>query len=128
MGTKGSKPRTKHAPAAVAAQVIGRVQAAAVTTHFSARAADHMVGKVRFGRVVVEAATPSAAQAKRNIAAGHSALGRAKTALLKPGVHVRVAPDVPLYHADPATPGVLVRTLNGQTTRGRLVAGRFKPI
>ena len=107
------------------AHVAGRVQ---TKTRISAPSADHVFDEVRFGRVVVEAAKPSPDQAKRNIAAGRSALGRAKTALLKPGVHVRVAADVPLYHADPNTPGLLVRTLNGRITRGRLVAGRFKPV
>ncbi len=84
--------------------------------------------EVRFGRVIVKAATPSADRAKRNIAEGHLALGRAKTVLLNPGVFVHVSSETPLFHADPATPGVLVRTINGSTTRGRFVGGRFKPI
>lgn len=124
MATKVSRTRTKGARAA--AQVSALTQVA--TTHFSARAVEQVVGQVRFGRVVVETAKPSAAQAKINIDAGRSALVRAKTVLTRPGVQVRVDPKVPLYRADPATPGVLVRTLNGQVTRGRMVAGRFKPV
>lgn len=84
--------------------------------------------EVRFGRVIVKAVTPSAERARLNIAEGHLALGRAKTVLLNPGVFVHVSSDTPLFHADPATPGVLVRTLNGSKTRGRFVGGRFKPI
>lgn len=118
-------PKSGRKGAEVAVCVTGRVQ---TKTRISALSAGHGVGEVRLGGVVVEAAKPSANQAKRNIAAGRSALGRAKTVLLKPGVQMRVAADVPLYHADPTTPGLLVRTLNGRITRGRLVDGRFKPV
>jgi hypothetical protein len=124
MATKVSKKRSKGAR--TTAQVSALTKA--VTTCFSARTVGQVVGQVRFGRVVVESTKPSAAQAKINIDAGRLALVRAKTVLIRPGVQVRVDPKIPLYHADPAMPGVLVRTLNGKTTRGRMVAGRFKSV
>lgn len=122
MATKVTKPpRTKGVHSV-------KASTESAVTIVSARATGQVVGKVRFGRVVVEAAKPSAAETRINIDAGRSALVRAKTALTRPGVQVRVDPKVPLYRADPSTPGILVRTLNGRTTRGRFVAGRFKPI
>jgi len=84
--------------------------------------------RIQFGSVIVETVKPTQAQAKINIDAGRSALVRAKSVLSRPGVQVRIDPGVPLYRADPATPGILIRTLNGQTKRGRMIAGRFKPV
>ena len=96
-------------------------------TRFSSRGIKGAPVEVRFGGVVVETTRPAEAAERRNVAEGRSALTRAKTALARPGVQVRVSADIPLYHADPKAPGLLVRTLNGRETRGRLVGGKFKP-
>jgi len=80
-----------------------------------------------YGRLVVRAAALTKAAEKKNIAEGRSALKRAKAALVRPGVQVKIKDGVPMYHADPNKPGFLVRTLNGETARGRLVGGKFRP-
>lgn len=118
-------PKSTEKPERAIARVAGLVEPS--VTHFSARTTERGAQEVRFGRVVVEAELPPEAVEKRNIAAGHLALSRAKNALLRPGVQVRVDVGVPLYHADPKSPGLLVRTLNGHTTRGRFTGGKFKP-
>lgn len=122
MANKVTKP---HAKSASGAKPV--LTTKTTSTRVSARTVGRMMGRTCFGRVVVEAAKPSAAEARVNIDAGRAALVRAKTALTRPGVQVHIDPKVPLYHADPANPGMLVRMLNGRTTRGRMVAGRFKP-
>ncbi|MBI4814766.1 MAG: hypothetical protein HY791_00830 [Deltaproteobacteria bacterium] len=63
---------------------------------------------------------------KRNIAAGRSALERVKERILKPGVRIRTAKGVPLFHADPKNPGKLVRVLDGRRERGSFVNGEFQ--
>lgn len=104
-------------------KLAGRVQTA--STRFATRLVEGV--EVRFGSVTVHTSAPSKAIEERNIAEGRSALTRAKSALARSGVQVRVGSNVPLYHADPDSPGLLVRTLNGRTTRGRFVGGKFKP-
>lgn len=95
------------------------------TTRVVARTAG-LAKEFKFGRVVVHAAGPLEAVERKNIAEGRTALSRAKSVLVRPGVQVQVKAGVPMYHADPAAPGFLLRTLDGRTTRGRFVGGKFK--
>ncbi len=85
------------------------------------------VREVRFGKVVVHAASPDERLQERNVRTSRSALSRVRGALLKPGVKVQVKAGVPLYHADPEVPGRTVRVLDGEVTSGRFVGGKFKP-
>jgi hypothetical protein len=96
-----------------------------VQTYFASRGSSSD-RKVRFGSVIVEGTSPSKASAKRNVEAGRLALSRVSNALVRPGVEVHVDSHIPLYHADPAHPGYLIRTLNGQQSTGRFVNGKFK--
>ncbi|MBK8283916.1 MAG: hypothetical protein IPK97_03035 [Ahniella sp.] len=89
---------------------------------------DQTARAIRFGNVIVEAPSLSQGEIQKGIAQGTSALKRAKGALIAHGVNVKIASGVPLFHADPVTPGLLIRTLNGKETRGRIVRGRFTPI
>lgn len=98
---------------------------AGAATRFAAAVSDTV--EIHFGGVVVKASLPAKKVELRNVAEGRSALVRAKATLSRPGVEVRAVSGVPLYHADPDSPGLLVRTLNGRTTRGRFVGGKFKP-
>ena len=54
------------------------------------------------------------------------ALLRSRRKILRPGVLLDVPKDVPLYHADPEQPSLIVRILNGKKRRGKLVDGKFK--
>jgi hypothetical protein len=89
-----------------------------------AKAADALT--VRFGNVEVNARAPTQSVSRKNIAAGQVALNRIKNVLVRPGVTVKLGKDVPLYRADPARPGFLIRTLNGSEQSGKFVGGRFK--
>ncbi|AEL08304.1 hypothetical protein XCR_3442 [Xanthomonas campestris pv. raphani 756C] len=48
-------------------------------------------------------------------------------ALLRPGIDLKVERGVPLYHADPTRPELIVRHLNGETKTGRFINGQFEP-
>lgn len=85
------------------------------------------VRTLRFGSVKIKSAPPAAAVVQRNVAAGHSALTRAKSAFLAKGVKLGYRKDVPFYSVDPEQPGVMIRRLNGRVDRGRLVDGVFVP-
>jgi hypothetical protein len=64
---------------------------------------------------------------QHNIASGNSALGRAASAFVKPGVKLSRGKNIPFYRADPREPRILIRELNGRSQRGTLVDGEFKP-
>lgn len=85
-----------------------------------------MTASVKFGSVTVKATAPSNAVVKRNIAAGQLALARAKTKILNPGVTISSEKGVPLFHADPNRPGLLIRILDGKEQSGKFVDGKFK--
>lgn len=119
-------PKTPKKPARKT-QLIARVGAA--VRGVDARPVVRSAGvakELHVERIFVRAPVLTEAVEKRNIAEGRSALSRAKATLARAGVQVRIKDGVPMYHADPKTPGLLVRTLNGATTRGRLVGGKFK--
>lgn len=70
----------------------------------------------------------NAAQVRRNIRAGQLGLARAKDLIIKPGVTLEVVKGVPLYHADPDQPDLLVREIDGKRDRGKFVNGRFRKV
>jgi len=81
---------------------------------------------VRFGSVVVSAASPKQVELRRNVNTGQAALARAATKIVKAGVTLPAGGSVPLYRADPQDPGRLIRELNGKTSSGVFVGGKFK--
>ena len=82
--------------------------------------------KVRFGSVVVSAASPKQVELRRNVNTGQAALARVATRIVKAGVSLPAGGSVPLYRADPQDPGRLIRELNGKTSTGVFVGGKFK--
>ncbi len=62
----------------------------------------------------------------RNVDLGRLAMKKLKSRLIKPGVKVSYAKSTPLFRADPAQPGRLIRTLDGKEERGAFVDGVFK--
>ncbi len=83
--------------------------------------------KVRFGSVVVVNATsPKQVELRRNVNTGQAALARAANKIVKAGVSLPAGGSVPLYRADPQDPARLIRELNGKTTTGVFVGGKFK--
>lgn len=81
---------------------------------------------VRFGSVVVSAASPKQVELRRNVNNGQAALARAATKIVKAGVSLPPVGSVPLYRADPQNPARLIRELNGRTSTGVFVGGKFK--
>ena len=81
---------------------------------------------VRFGSVVVSAASPKQVELRRNVSTGQAALARAATKIVKAGVSLPAGGSVPLYRADPQDPARLIRELNGKTSTGVFVGGKFK--
>lgn len=81
---------------------------------------------VRFGSVVVSAASPKQVELRRNVNTGQAALARAATKIVKAGVSLPARGSVPLYRADPQDPARLIRELNGKTSAGVFVGGKFK--
>lgn len=81
---------------------------------------------VRFGSAVVSAESPQEVELRRNVNTGRAALARAATKIVKSGVSLPTIDSVPLYRADPRDPARLIRELNGRTTSGMFVGGKFK--
>lgn len=81
---------------------------------------------VVFGQVEVSAQKVSSKTKKRNVTMGNTAISRAATTLREPGVSLNAAPGVPLFFADETDPALIVRILNGQSTRGKIEGGKFK--
>lgn len=81
---------------------------------------------VRFGSAVVSTASPKKVELRRNINTGQAALARAAIKIVKSGVSLPTGGSVPLYRADPQDPARLIRELNGRTSLGVFVAGKFK--
>lgn len=82
-----------------------------------------------FGKVTIYGASrPAGTVRRKNVIAGQDALERAKGALQRSGVNVVVRNGIPLYHVDPNDPSRIIRTLNGKTSSGTFVGGKFKPL
>ena len=84
--------------------------------------------KVKFGRVTIAGAGPSAAEVKINVQRSTEVLKRVGKTLASPGVSLRPKKDVPLFSVSEDDPGSLIRRLNGRVERGRLVDGSFRTI
>jgi hypothetical protein len=97
---------------------------ALVTLNVAGPSPEH--SSVAFGSVTVKGGGPAPATVKHNIASGRSALKRGLSALIKPGVKLPRGKGIPIYHADPNDPTILIRELNGRDERGTLVDGEFK--
>ncbi|MBK7145058.1 MAG: hypothetical protein IPH76_07555 [Xanthomonadales bacterium] len=70
---------------------------------------------------------PSKGEVLANVAAGQSALKRARRVFVGSGVALALKPSVPKYHVDPDQPGLIVQELNGRRRLGTLSNGVFKP-
>jgi hypothetical protein len=81
-----------------------------------------------FGTTTVVVEAPTAKMKAANVKRGQHALARAMEALTKPGVTIALPRNVPLFRVDRVDPRVLIRTLDGKTTRGRIVRGKFVPL
>lgn len=81
--------------------------------------------KVVYGSAVIEAVPPTPEQITRNVMEGRRAMDRLAEQLVRPGVDLVVAGDIPLYHADPARPGRLIRVMNGREDHGVFRNGVF---
>lgn len=84
--------------------------------------------RVKFGSVVVTGPRPSKESVAANVARSTEALERLAKRIVKPGIRLRPKKDVPLYWVDERDPDLLVRQLNGERTRGRLVDGFFQVV
>jgi hypothetical protein len=80
---------------------------------------------VVFGSAKIEAELPGPAEIARNVKLGQTVFVRVKDRLLDAGVRLRKKKGVPLYHADPERPSLIVQKLDGKVTRGRIVNGKF---
>jgi hypothetical protein len=83
--------------------------------------------KLTFGSVTVKAGPADRAELRRNAELGGQALERMGEVIVTPGVRLRAARSVPMYHADPKHPGRLIRVLDGRRESGAFVDGEFKP-
>jgi hypothetical protein len=114
-----SKPKTV-APGRADRPVTGKVVMNGTTQKGAA------ASTVRFGSVVVSAASPKKVELRRNVNTGQAALARAASKIVKAGVSLPAGGSVPLFRADPQDPARLIRELNGKTSTGVFIAGKFK--
>lgn len=103
---------------------VGKVATGEVVMNNAART--RLASTVHFGSAVVSAASPKQVELRRNVTTGQAALARAAIKIVKAGVSLPVGGSVPLYRADPQDPSRLIRDLNGKTSTGVFVGGKFK--
>lgn len=84
--------------------------------------------ELSFGSVTIKLSNNRKPSVRKNIEAGQRALARAKKAFAQVGINIEAGQGVPLFHADPNNPDILVRTLNGRSHRGTFENGKFKVI
>lgn len=106
-------------------RVISRRRGAVKTTAGRGWKGATLVKTVKFSSENTEDFTISKEDVARNIKAGQDALARAMAIIITPGVKLKVSKGVPLFHADPARPGRLVRVLDGKRQYGIFVNGEF---
>jgi len=108
--------------------ILGEIEKAVVTKVVMKNVALKKGGAttVRFGSATVSATSPKQVELLRNVHTGRLALARAATKIVKAGVSLPVSGSVPLYRADPKDPARLIRELNGRTSAGVFVNGKFK--
>lgn len=93
--------------------------------HYAKKFGPKPLKTVRFGLVTVTDEAPSDAVVKVGIRQGNAGLDRALTAIVTPGVKLKLKAGVPLYAADPKDPNLLIRQLGGKSERGRFESGKF---
>lgn len=82
--------------------------------------------EVRYGNAVLYADALAPGIVQRKVITSTDALKRTEKRLVTPGVKIRSKKGVPLYSLDANNPSIMIRKLNGETTRGRFIDGRFK--
>lgn len=85
---------------------------------------DNGIAFVKFGSVKVKVNILDGGE-RHYIHAGQIALERAIGAIIHPRVNIEVAKDIPLYRADPAHHGKIIREINGKVDVGTFVNGKF---
>jgi hypothetical protein len=83
---------------------------------------------VRFGGVTVVTPKPAKEVVQKQIAEGERAASGLVRALSKPGVKIDKAASTPVFRADPHDSTLVIQRLNGKSTRGRFVGGKFVPV
>jgi hypothetical protein len=130
------KPAVSDKKSGLVAARVARVKAAREAAKSNAKASVWILAggaskeatrKRKFGAVVVANTAPDAQTVAGNVDAGREALKRATDVLTKPGVTLRLGAHVPRFRADVSEPGMLIRELNGNEQRGRIVNGIFVP-
>ena len=81
---------------------------------------------VQFGAATIQSGTPPKTQTTKNIQAGRDALARTSTGFTKSGIKLNAPNLIPLYHADPAKAGALIRNMGGKIEVGAIVNGKFR--
>ena len=77
------------------------------------------------GKLVFYISEPSADRVVENVKYGQAALERASSRIVRSGVELKVAPNVPLFHAHPSRRGFLVRVMQGREETGFFRDGNF---
>jgi hypothetical protein len=83
---------------------------------------------VHFGGVTVVAPKPAPNIVKKQIIAGKRAATSLTKAVTTPGVRIQKSANMPIFRADPHDASLVVQVLNGKSTRGRFVQGKFVPV
>jgi hypothetical protein len=65
---------------------------------------------------------------KKRIKDGQDALARGLQGILKPGVKLDLPDFIPQFSVDANDPTILIKKLNGKTTRGTIIGGKFVPL
>lgn len=81
---------------------------------------------VKFGNVEVHGIKPSPDTVRGSVIFSTKALKGIEKKLAKPGVTIREKKGVPLYSLSSEDPTVMIQKLNGRTTQGRFIDGKFK--
>ncbi|HEX3365778.1 hypothetical protein [Phenylobacterium sp.] len=81
---------------------------------------------LQFGSASITVNRSTLEDRSRNISRGQDALKKLKPKLVTPGVKLRSRKGVPLFFADPARPGRIIRELDGRRESGVIENGTFK--
>jgi len=81
--------------------------------------------QIQFGGVTVLAPKPAKEIVQKQIVSGNKAASRLAKAIARPGIKLRRQAGIPIFRADPRDPALIVRVLDGVTTLGRFVQGKF---
>jgi hypothetical protein len=124
---KKSAKSTPPADSASAKKLLHKGQANAMAIHVEKKSGGPNM-QIKFGSVTLEVHAPTKSAVKQNVAAGQSALKRARNVLSRAGVLLTFDEKVPVFHADPSDPKLIIRKLKGKISQGRFVDGKFKTL